>query len=87
MHTPGPWTAKSEEFEEIWSMVVGKETMIAEVFSRKPEADARLIAAAPELLEALEGIIEIGKRDMSNEKYDGYFESARAAITKARGDV
>lgn len=49
------------------------------------EANARLIAAAPELLEALESIIELGKRDLSNEKYDGYFETARAAIAKAKG--
>ncbi len=36
-----------------------------------------------ELLEALKGIIEIGKRDMSNPKYDGYFNAARAAIAEA----
>jgi hypothetical protein len=35
------------------------------------------------LLEALEGIISIGKRDMTNPKYDVYFESAKAAIKKA----
>jgi hypothetical protein len=32
------------------------------------------------LREALEGIITIGKRDMSNPKYDGYFEAAREAL-------
>lgn len=49
-------------------------------------ANARLIAAAPDLLDALRGILEIGKRDTSNPKYDGYFESARAAIKKAEAD-
>lgn len=29
---------------------------------------------------ALRGILEIGKRDMSNPKYDGYFEEARATL-------
>lgn len=29
-----------------------------------------------ELREALEGIVDIGKRDMSNPKYDPYFETA-----------
>jgi hypothetical protein len=51
-----------------------------------PEEDAangRLIAAAPELLQALQGIIEIGKWDMSNPKYDGYFRAAKEAIAKA----
>ena len=33
-----------------------------------------------ELRAALQGIIEIGKRDMSNPKYDGYFEAARRAL-------
>jgi hypothetical protein len=49
------------------------------------EANARLIAAAPELLEALQNIIEIGKRDLSNPKYDEYFISAEEAISKATG--
>lgn len=48
-------------------------------------ADAKLIAAAPELFEALRGILEIGKRDMSNPKYDGYFEEAKKALAKAQG--
>lgn len=47
--------------------------------------DARLMAASPDLLEALAGIVEIGKRDLSNPKYDGYFRMAREAINKARG--
>ena len=44
-----------------------------------------LHAAAPALLEALVGIVEIGKRCLTNEKYDGYFEAARAAIAQAKG--
>ncbi len=46
---------------------------------------ANLFAAAPDLLAALEGIIEIGKRNMENSKYDGYFDAARSAIAKAYG--
>ena len=49
-------------------------------------ANADLIAAAPEIYEALESILEIGKRDMSNPKYDAYFQSAHAALAKARGE-
>jgi hypothetical protein len=33
----------------------------------------------------LRGILEIGKRDLSNPKYDGYFDTARQAIQKAEG--
>lgn len=41
--------------------------------------------AARELLGSLKDLIEIGKRDLSNPKYDGYFDSARNAIAKAEG--
>lgn len=34
------------------------------------------------LAEAFTGILEIGKRDMTNPKYDGYFESAKEALAK-----
>ena len=49
------------------------------------EGNMNLVAAAPELLEALKDIIDIGKRDMSNPKYAGYFDTAREAIAKAEG--
>ena len=48
-------------------------------------ANIALICASPKLLEALQGIIEIGKRDMSNPKYDIYFEEAQQAISEALG--
>lgn len=34
------------------------------------------------LYNALRGIVEIGKRDMTNPKYDGYFETAKVALAK-----
>ena len=40
----------------------------------------RLRAEVSALREALCGIIDIGKRDMSNPKYDGYFDTARALL-------
>ena len=36
------------------------------------------------LYDALEGIISIGKRDMSNRKYDGYFEEAKDILNANR---
>ena len=48
-YTPGPWTAYAcDDFYQIQ----GRGAYVAEVFNRH-EANARLIAAAPELYEAL----------------------------------
>lgn len=89
-HTPGPWevgnldrngqrVVRGEiEVCTCWHHCVGS-------LEEQMEANARLIAAAPDLLAALAGIIEIGKRDLTNPKYDAYFEEARAALKKARG--
>lgn len=40
--------------------------------------------AADKLAEALQGIIDIGKRDLTNPKYDGYFTSAKEALAAYR---
>lgn len=40
----------------------------------------RLVDDVEALKAALSGIIEIGKRDMTNPKYDGYFTSAKEVI-------
>ena len=48
-HTPGPWTATAcDDFYRIQS----QDAYVADVFNYR-EANARLIAAAPELYEAL----------------------------------
>ena len=50
-------------------------------------ANARLIAAAPELLEALEGILNIFDRNLSESTFvRRYRDTAIAAIKKARGE-
>jgi hypothetical protein len=56
-------------------------------------ANAALIAAAPELLEALEhllldieGMAQLCEVDLLTSDWAGGVEAARAAITKARGE-
>jgi hypothetical protein len=96
-HTPGPWKAVFNTCGDHGTHYItspvgvvgywhGHKSHHADNFWRLSEQDARLIAAAPELLEALQGIIEIGKRDLSNPKYDGFFTTARAAIARATGE-
>lgn len=87
-HTPGPWTARPEDnyrrAEVTWNE---RGDPIAEVFgpSRdQRQANARLIAAAPDLLKALRAVMggQIGGQpDMDAER----FRLARAAIAKAEG--
>lgn len=89
-HTPGPW--RIEDKERILSdcpefRIMCSDGYIAGVDSTRAEnaANARLIAAAPELLEALEAIIasaDAGNAAILNRLLD----QARAAIAKARGE-
>lgn len=78
MHTPGPWYA-----EESWVLKdIGDRayhiTKCAD-WSEETEANAHLIAAAPDLLEALKGVLRVADRATVE------FDAARAAIAKAEG--
>jgi hypothetical protein len=87
-HTPGPWTVKRrfDVYQNTQTPGVGG-TFIASTKGQWPlpesinqvcEADAKLIAAAPELLKALQDIL-IFDSALSQ-------ENARAAIRKATGE-
>ena len=94
-HTPGPWVARKVrglgypgqsgyaiDFNE------DQEQVVDYVYE---EADARLIASAPELLEALEDLKrEVILSDVPSHYIDSHFkpwiDKARAAIKKATGE-
>jgi hypothetical protein len=61
MHTPGPWNISGTDTRTgAPAMVSGKgDAAICDLYRRNPdnEANARLIAAAPELLAALERLM------------------------------
>jgi hypothetical protein len=88
-HTPGPWAVHPRIKD---SVVTGKGGSIADLVGTKSaqehEANARLIAAAPEMLEVLELLEsrwdEIVADDVS---VTGSIHMIRAAIAKARGEV
>ncbi|ELY2498508.1 hypothetical protein SMB59_004027 [Cronobacter muytjensii] len=48
--------------------------------------DAKLIAAAPDLLEALQKMFRAGQKQNWNERYESEMNAARAAINKALGE-
>lgn len=86
-HTPGHWHASG------YAVFAGKNCIaVCDTDNSKPErydANARLIAAAPEMLEALRGLanaleMEPGPRGVMD-LVPGAIEKARAAIAKAEG--
>ena len=82
-HTPGPWFAEGKEVynsRDIGGVWVA-ETLVHNLATAK--ADARLIAAAPELLEALERA-----RTFMVNRYATPIELSTidAALAKARGE-
>lgn len=81
-HTPGPWHAWNDD---VWGWGVGSEDYtICEELS---EADARLIASAPDLLEALRSFIDPDNAPLvlSDSHSLALMDKARAAIAKATG--
>lgn len=86
-HTPAPWTAREVRGlgfpgQVGWAIDYNEdqEQVVDYVYE---EADARLISAAPELLEALEYVLEYTSEDDIKPEP---LAAARAAIAKARGN-
>ena len=101
-HTPGPWSYKAEGGRFIIDNWPRRAIACTAGFEPKNEANARLNAAAPDLLDALEHIIgcaheapKFGPFDQIDNTGEPYqsadFESAlnkgRTAIRTARGEA
>jgi hypothetical protein len=95
LHTPGPWAIEKEKTQGRILIRDNSEdeTFVATIPHHwiKSKANARLIAAAPELLEALKSVVE--KLDISGnmsiaakEYYGEVIAKATAAIAKATGE-
>ncbi len=101
-HTPGPWALEIEAKDEFTqefilqsanqkcgepgdpSAFIGRLSFFA---GEQDEANAHLIAAAPDMLEALE-LVEIMMRNQLGNQYKNseYGRIVAAAIAKARGE-
>lgn len=86
-HTPGPW-----RIGDAGHTVFGPKTdapaptMVAQRLTR---ANARLIAAAPDLLAALEDLLDLGRAGFIRGEdiaVTRAVDAARAAIAKAKGE-
>lgn len=91
-HTPGPWNATkfnpvTGDIDDCYLYVEPGIAVIERNVRGRDQhdtANSRLLAAAPDLLEALSEIInDGGKFVMTNETH----RKARAAIAKARGEA
>lgn len=86
-HAPGPWKAQG------LAIVASDRSFVGRVYpwcadpqdAECAKANARLIAAAPELLEALEEIVSAADGDGWSQ-LDADLRKARAAIAKAKGE-
>jgi hypothetical protein len=83
-HTPGPWHSGKSKVNHYVATRCGDVVCRLEGSAISPidarvAADARLIAAAPDLLEALRSMLEDDDHDEAKRK-------ARAAIAKATGE-
>lgn len=100
--TPGPWKIAEGRFNyhdeaerDAWGSIEGDECYLATVWAdatrlrRDAEANARLIAAAPDLLEALTGLLADIEDYQTRNQLGGHDNHcqvmARAAIEKALG--
>lgn len=95
-HTPGPWKCTdfndfAHEPDEYHIFIEPNVAVIEKKVKSKNQhdwADAHLIAAAPDLLKALQSLLEEGEfNDYPNTKQWYAVQSARAAIAKATGET
>jgi hypothetical protein len=89
-HTPGRWHV---DRRALFRVADSNDTTICSTGTSTKnrdywEANAVLISAAPDLLEALEEIDEFAKNpDQLSRNHDGVLAKVRAAIRKAKGDA
>jgi len=95
-HTPGPWgvvgITQMATGMGYYSVCTNEGEVEVCTLRNRPLGDARLIATAPELLEALEEVVkawlhEAGQGDGIMEEHAPILAKARAAIAKAKGEA
>jgi hypothetical protein len=95
-HMPGPWRTDKRAHDDETVVVLGDDgwllidipaTLGSETGKARREANAHLIAAAPDLLEALEKIVTCCRVDRElSPDVEFWLPKAEAAIRKAKGE-
>lgn len=84
-HTPGPWISSGVYIDSDFGMV-GHANFSADLLSGCPKANARLIASAPDLLDALTVLRDNIVHAWPHMASLGPIQNASAAIARARGE-
>jgi hypothetical protein len=93
-HTPAPWTIEEYGDEDAPTLVIHKDSETRVCFMATPgshgdpakiEADARLIAAAPEMYEALKSLVNEDTRIDLEQSDADVGKDAMAVLAKMRG--
>ena len=93
--TPGPWVADktsravgpiSRDDDQSYGMVIPAAWIEFDQEVEIHESNQNLIAAAPELLEALQRMVNKAHKQNWNDAYPEELQSAQAAINKALGE-
>lgn len=97
-HTPGPWYATTRQGSWDWVVAQSESIEVCQMFhdgtpeNETGEANARLVASAPDLLEALELLCDEISMSMPDEPQEfnarniwRAFAQANSAIARAQG--
>lgn len=92
--TPAPWvidgwsmTGINSESKHVALVNYSHHGLPNDVYGCEHNANAHLIAAAPELLEALIEMQRNGRKQGWDDKYESSMEKTRLAIAKALGEI
>ena len=85
-HTPGTWVAKPHQFGGCWWVDTLDGSIQVSMKDDVDEANARFIAAAPDMEKALDRLLRMCFEDLSGEESGAIVEVALAALAKARGE-
>jgi len=92
-HTPGPWTLHEYHGHVTLKGQCGHDAIINTMghscsnpdLYDEEQANARLVAAAPELLEALKRVMDALAYEGVDEDFEAQYAEGEAAIAKAEG--
>ena len=85
-HTQGPWHLNQRKDSEGEHLQISNSDSLDTVCTLENGANAKLIAAAPEMLEVLERCIEAFRGAMRGSKNDALRTEVEQLIKKARGE-